>query len=74
MTTALLSQKYSILITGVITTQHGLFTIHNVDSGTYYLELSFMGYATKTIANILPTSMPQLKDIRVVNLTLGSQL
>lgn len=38
-------------VTGVITNENGVFTMENVISGNYYLEVSFIGY--KTYSNII---------------------
>lgn len=51
-TAALFNQESKELVTGVITDMDGVFTIENVKNGTYYLEASFIGFETKTIANI----------------------
>ena len=47
-TAALYQQQDSILVTGVITNNQGIFEIENIGPGDYYLEASFMGYQYKT--------------------------
>jgi hypothetical protein len=39
-------------VTGSITDPNGSFQVTNVPPGTYYLEVSFIGYATKNVNNI----------------------
>lgn len=39
-------------VKGALTNERGVFIISNIVSGTYTLILSFIGYETKTIANI----------------------
>lgn len=53
-TAALFNQESKELVTGGVITDMdgGVFTIENVKNGTYYLEASFIGFETKTIANI----------------------
>ncbi|WP_353616814.1 TonB-dependent receptor [Cytophaga sp. FL35] len=66
-TAALFNQESKELVTGVITDMDGVFTIENVKIGTYYLEASFIGFETKTIANI---SVQNRKPVDVGNIPL----
>ncbi|MFV8339342.1 outer membrane beta-barrel protein [Flavobacterium sp. LB3P21] len=45
---ALKTEKDAALITGTITNEEGRFSLSNIKSGNYILELSFIGYKTKT--------------------------
>ena len=41
------SEKDSTLIVGTITNEEGRFTLTNVKQGRYYIEVTFIGYATQ---------------------------
>ena len=45
--------KDSIMVGGAITNQKGSFTIEKVPFGNYYLVVSFIGYKSLTIPNIM---------------------
>ena len=51
-TAALFREQDKSLQTGVITNQDGFFEIKNIPNGRYYLEMSFIGYSTKTVENL----------------------
>ena len=51
-TAALFHEEDNRLQTGVITNQEGFFEIKKIPNGRYYLELSFIGYSTKTVKNL----------------------
>ena len=69
-TAALYSKINNELITGVITNISGSFTIKNIKKGSYYLEVSFIGYDTKTINNIELTNTPI--SLGVIGLKIGN--
>lgn len=69
-TAALFNQDSKELVTGVITDINGAFTIENVKNGTYYLEASFIGFETKTIANIKVQNRKPV-DVGNIPLTIG---
>lgn len=73
-TVALYSQENKMLVTGVVTNNQGFFIIDNVKNGVYYLEASFVGYATKTISNIEISRTNKRVDLGTINLVLGNQL
>ena len=73
-TAALFTQKDSILITGVITSQEGFFEIKEVKPGPYYIALSFMGYATRKVEHITLTKNSLSHEIGTIGLILGNQL
>ncbi len=73
-TAALYDQTNGSLVTGVVTSQDGSFVIEGVKPGTYYLEVSFMGYDTKTISNIELDKRQAVKDLAIIGLSLGNQL
>lgn len=68
---ALYKTTSKTLETGVITNAKGLFIIQNIKPGTYYLEISFLGYQLKTIKNISITIKNQKKELGVLSLRLG---
>ncbi len=73
-TAALYKQNDKSLVTGVVTNVDGVFTFENVKNGDYYIEVSFVGYSTKTIENIKITGAHKSVDLGVINLVLGNQL
>jgi iron complex outermembrane recepter protein len=73
-TAALYNQLDNSLITGVITNEDGVFAIPETKNGIYYLEASFVGYATKTIRNIEISKIKPQIDLGVIELVLGNQL
>src|ERR1700744_6464955 len=42
-------------LNGVLTDDKGVFKIDNVKPGSYRIEVSFVGYPTKTVGNIVTT-------------------
>ncbi len=73
-TAALYKQNDKSLVTGVVTNVDGVFTFENVKNGDYYIEVSFVGYSTKTIENIKITGAHKSVDLGVISLVLGNQL
>ena len=73
-TAALYNQDDKSLVAGVVTNIAGVFVIDNVKNGRYYLEASFVGYATKTIQNINISKSNKKVDLGTINLVLGNQL
>ncbi|WP_232732014.1 TonB-dependent receptor domain-containing protein [Confluentibacter lentus] len=73
-TAALYKQEDKSLVTGVITNIDGVFTIENVKNGRYFLEMSFVGYTTKTLQDIEISKTNIRVDLGIVKLTLGNQL
>lgn len=73
-TVALYNQLDNSLITGVITNEEGVFVISETKYGIYYIEASFVGYATKTIRNIEISKIKPQIDLGVIELVLGNQL
>ncbi|MGP1991900.1 TonB-dependent receptor domain-containing protein [Zobellia laminariae] len=69
-TAAIFNQENGELVTGVITDLNGFFTIEDIKDGTYYLEASFIGFATKTIKDITVQNKKAL-DLGTINLTIG---
>lgn len=62
----------SSLVTGTITDESGKFEILDLDEGTYYLEISFIGYKTQVIENVSITNASQL-DIGTIYLNVDAQ-
>ncbi|RKR12479.1 outer membrane receptor for ferrienterochelin and colicin [Maribacter vaceletii] len=69
-TAAIFKQANKELVTGVITDINGVFTISNLKKGTYYLEVSFLGYETKTIENIVIENS-RTKKVGTLGLRIG---
>ncbi|WP_299430288.1 TonB-dependent receptor [uncultured Maribacter sp.] len=69
-TAAIFKQANKELVTGVITDINGVFSIPNVKKGSYYLEVSFLGYETKTINNIVLANN-RIKEVGTIGLSIG---
>lgn len=61
------------LITGVTTDDKGNFTMDNVAVGTYKLVISFVGYRTKTIDNVLITNQKANVNIGKISVSPDSR-
>ncbi len=70
-TAALYHQGSGELVTGVVTDIDGVFSIPEVDKGTYYLEASFIGFQTKTLRDIQVTNGNNPVDLDTITLTIG---
>lgn len=73
-TAAIFNQFDKTLITGVITDLEGNFTLTDVKKGTYYLEVSFIGYDLTTIRDIVIQKNYEKKDLGMVQLNSGNLL
>ncbi len=62
-TVSLFQMNDSSLVTGSITNEQGEFELKQIKSGSYYVEISFIGYNKKTIHNI-----PINNDYKLANL------
>jgi outer membrane receptor protein involved in Fe transport len=71
-TAALYKKTTKNLITGVITNEKGVFTFNGIKKGTYSLEISFIGYQSKRIENIIFSD--EKKDLGTIKLSLGNKL
>jgi outer membrane receptor protein involved in Fe transport len=69
---ALYSAKDSALIDGTITDVEGDFVLNSIKAGSYYLQLSFVGYYTKTISNI-SLAKGQILDLGVLRILSDQQ-
>ncbi|MEP0365568.1 MAG: TonB-dependent receptor [Cyclobacteriaceae bacterium] len=49
---ALYAEPDSALVSGTISQDNGLFTIHDLSPGLYYLQAQFMGYESQTISSV----------------------
>lgn len=73
-TAALFNAKDKTLVAGVISNENGVFTIKNIEKGTYYLEASFLGYEKKRVEDISIDRKGQLLNLKIIPLNLGTQL
>ena len=71
-TVALYSQSPKTLITGVVTNKNGVFSFDKLKSGTYLIEISFIGYQPKKIENIVFSGKE--KNLGNLQLSLGNSL
>ncbi|MBK0402732.1 TonB-dependent receptor [Adhaeribacter sp. BT258] len=66
----LFAAKDSSLISGVTAAENGTFTFENLNFGNYYLYVTLLGYAPKTVPNlVLSNAKPelQLNAVKVVS-------
>lgn len=68
---ALLSSEDSALITGTITNENGDFLIENISTGNYQVKLSFIGYQSVIIDNVL--LQPGTRDLGETELQILSE-
>ena len=71
-TVAIYNQSPKTLITGVVTNEKGVFTFDKIKKGTYFLEISFIGYQAKIIENIIFSDVK--KDLGIIKLVIGKAL
>ncbi|GLR17581.1 TonB-dependent receptor domain-containing protein [Portibacter lacus] len=64
----------SSLVTGVITDASGTFVISDLKNENYYLEVSFIGYNSVRISDILITKQNSSVDLGEIGLSLGTKL
>lgn len=67
------SSKDSSMINGTITDKSGKFTIENIPTGKFYTKISFLGYDSKYVGEILISSDKPFKDLGTIELS-GSSL
>jgi outer membrane receptor protein involved in Fe transport len=68
-TIVLLDAKTEKQVNGIVTEMDGTFKIQNVKTGTYDVQLSFMGYRPKTIKGIELTPKSPDYDMGILTLT-----
>ena len=73
-TAALYNELDSTLVTGVISDATGLFIIEDLRRGSYYIEISFVGYELKTVGNIQINNRGEAKDLGTISLAISNQL
>lgn len=71
-TAVLYDQDSSELVTGVITDNEGIFTLTDLRRGIYYLEVSFIGFETKTIRDIHFNGRTGVNKLGIITLDIGS--
>ena len=71
-TVALYNQSPKKLISGVITNEKGIFSFDKLKAGTYFIEISFIGYQPKKIENIVFSG--DEKNLGDLQLSLGNSL
>lgn len=69
--TATLFSTNNAIVAGVITDASGAFTIKNIKSGSYFLEVSFIGFVKKTIKGIEIKNKNTVIDLGVISLVSG---
>lgn len=73
-TAVVFNQENKQQVTGVVTDEKGVFVIDGLKKGTYYLEVSFIGFQTKTIADIAILSGNKFIDVGTIQLSAGNAL
>ena len=69
VTVLALRQSDSSMVTGVVTEDNGSFSLKKLKQGTYILKLSFVGYKTKEIPNIIINAENTTFQIKNVSLS-----
>lgn len=68
----LYQQNPKKLIKGVVTNKKGMFEFTDLKKGVYEVQVSFIGYTSKAITNIIYSKTTV--DLTIIKLTLGKQL
>lgn len=63
----LISEKDSSFVSGTITNEEGRFSVSNIESGNYLLEISFIGYKT-TQLSLFVGNLSKYLDIKTIEL------
>ena len=71
-TISITSKRDNKVVNGTITDQTGFFKIKNVDFGMYKVDITFIGYKTKTIPNV--AVKPKDKDVDLGQIKLESSV
>ena len=71
-TIALYNADNATLVSGVVTNEQGTFLIDKVKIGTYYIEVSFIGYTTKKIKDITIVKRNTFIDLGTISLAISS--
>ena len=73
-TVALWASGDSSLVTGTITQPNGRFVIEGIRPGNYYVQLSFVGYETKQVADIQLGRDAMRRDVGTVAMRADTQM
>jgi outer membrane receptor protein involved in Fe transport len=71
-TLAVYNETDSTLVTGTISGAEGEFIISNLIKGSYYMEIKFIGYETKTISKVMISSNNQQIDLGTISISPAS--
>ena len=71
-TAVLFEEENGALVTGVITSSDGKFTIKNIKKGAYTLEVSFIGYTKQRVENINLTADQKNINLGTIALVIGT--
>lgn len=73
-TVSVFDQATHTLIGGTVTAENGIFTIKNIDEGTYMIEVTFIGFQKTVIENV-SISKPNLKkNLGVIALSTDAEV
>jgi len=61
------------LVDGAITGETGAFRIPKLEDGSYYIEITFIGYKTKRIDNISISREEPLKDLNEIHISMTAE-
>ena len=64
----------STLVTGAVTRDDGGFAIEGLPGGTYYVSISFVGYRTQTVPDVVLGGDQRRADLGTIRLTPDSQV
>jgi osmotically-inducible protein OsmY len=65
------TEKDSAFVTGTVTNEEGRFSLQNIKKGSYYLELSFIGFNTQKQA-LFVGSLTEFLDVTTIEMTENS--
>lgn len=67
-TVALFSENEEKLVTGTLSKNGGQFALESINTGKYYLEISFMGYEKRIVKNIFINRNNMFVDLGIIYL------
>ena len=65
------TEKDSAFVTGTVTNEEGRFSLQNIKKGSYYLELSFVGFNTQK-QPLFVGSLTEFLDVTTIEMTENS--
>lgn len=72
-TVSVFSKADSVLVSGDVSDKKGQFTVREIPSGSFYVEINFMGYDPVYLEEIILTKEKSLVDVGNVELSMAAE-